>query len=125
MKKLIPLLFLGSSIIVFVYYSNYTKGSFNYHVAQFIGYIFYWSVALFIGSLAAFVIDQKKYKTWLLSTIIYVLFSIFIAYMAGDGGGGIVSFDGKDLTLILAGLYLLFSIFYSMTQFFKTKKSAV
>jgi len=124
MKKLISFLFLVLSVGIFWGYSSYVKGSFDYHVAQFIGYLFYWSVALFLVSIFALVLDDKKYKWWLSITGIYVVISIFIAYATGDGNGAIISFDGKDLTLFFAGLYSIISIIYFIVQFFKNRKQS-
>lgn len=124
MKKIISLLLLVLSIGIFFWYSSYTKGPFDYHVAQFVGYLFYWSVTLFFVSLFAFVIDGIKYKKWLLITGIYVLISILIAYETGDGSGAIISFDGKDLTWFFAGLYSFISVVYFIVQFFKNRKQA-
>lgn len=125
MKKLISSMFLALSLGVFWGYSLYTEGSFDYHVAQFIGYFFYWSAVLFTISLFAFMLDEIKYKWWLLVTSIYVAFSILIAYLAGDSNGAIISFDGKDLTLLFAGGYSLVSIIYFTIQFSKKRKNQV
>ena len=124
MKKIISLLSLVLSVGIFFWYSSYTKGPFDYHVAQFVGYLFYWSVALFLVSLFAFILDTKKYKIWLLLTAIYMAISILIAWGTGDGNGAIVSFDGKDLTWVFAGLYSFVCIVYFIVQFIKTKKQS-
>ncbi|OGI86452.1 hypothetical protein A3A05_02780 [Candidatus Nomurabacteria bacterium RIFCSPLOWO2_01_FULL_41_12] len=124
MKKIITLLLLVLSVGVFLGYSSYTKESFDYNIAQFIGYLFYWCVALFVVSIFALSIDQKKYKKWMLVSGIYVLISILIAYATGDGNGAIISFDGKDLTLFFAGLYSIISIIYFIVQFFKNRKQS-
>ncbi|MFZ2621280.1 MAG: hypothetical protein WAX85_03195 [Minisyncoccia bacterium] len=125
MKKIVSSLFLVMSVGIFVWYSHYTKGSFDYDTAQFVGYLFYWSVSLFIVSLFALVADNKKYKIWVLFTLIYVPISILIAYETGNDGGAIISFDGKDITLFFAGLYTLISIIYFLIQFFKNRRGAI
>src|SRR3989344_5646499 len=117
MKKIVSLILLVLSVGIFSLYSFYTKESFDYHTAQFIGYLFYWVATIFLVSLFASVLDNKKYKIWLLITLIYVLLSVFIAYTTGDGNGAIISFDGKDLTWFTAGLYSLISIIYFLIQF--------
>ena len=121
MKKKVSLLLLALSIVVYIGYSYYTVGSFDYNFAQFIGYIFYWCVTLFIVSLMAFTVDSRRYKTLSLITLVYVFISILIAYETGDGGSGIVSFYGKDLFLFFAGLYLFISIIYFIVQYFKNR----
>ena len=122
MKKIAPFGFLVLSIGIFLGYSSYIQGPFDYHVAQFIGYLFYWSAALFIVSLFATILDTRKYKTWLLVTSIYVLISILIAWGTGDGNGAIISFDGKDLTWFFAGLYSIVSIVYFIAHYFERRK---
>jgi hypothetical protein len=124
MKKIISLLLLLLSVGIFFWYSFYIKKSFDYQIAQFIGYLFYWSVTLFIVSLFALVLNKKKYKIWLLATLVYVFISILIAYETGDGNGAIISFDGKDLTWFFVGLYSFISIIYFIVQFFKNKKQS-
>src|SRR3989344_9408750 len=109
MKKIISLILLLLSVGLFFWLSSYIKWPFNYHVAEFIGYLFYLSVVLFVVSLFAFTVDNKKYKRWLLTTLIYVIVSIFFAYATGDGNGTILSFDGEMVTWFFAGLYSLVS----------------
>lgn len=125
MKKITSLILLVLSVGIFSWYSSYTKGSFDYHVAQFVGYLFYWSITLFIVSLFALILDNRRYKIWLLITSIYALISILIAYGTGDGNGAIISFDGKDLTWFFAGLYSFISIIYFLPQFFKNQKKSI
>ena len=125
MKKIISLLLLVLSGVIFYWYSSYTRQwPFDYHVAQFVGYLLYWSVALFVVSLFAFMLDNKKYKIWLLVTVVYVALSILFSYETGDGNNAIVSFDGKDLTWIFTSLYSLISIIYFIVQFFKNRKQS-
>ncbi|RYS03609.1 hypothetical protein, partial [Staphylococcus pseudintermedius] len=62
------------------------------------------------------------YKVWSLVTFCYFIFSVLVAYEAGDGGNAILSFDGKDITLLSTGLYLCVSVGYFIVQFFKNKK---
>lgn len=123
MRKIISLILFLFSVGIFLGYSFYTKGSFDYNIAQFLGYLFYWSVALFIFSLFSLILENKKYKIWSLFTLIYVLISISIAYKTGDGSSAIVSFDGKLLTWFFICIYSLTSIIYFMFQFFKKNKS--
>src|SRR3989344_5904650 len=118
-KKITSFGFLFLSVGIFFLYSFYTKESFNYHIAQFIGYLFYWSVTIFVVSLFAFLINDKIYRSWLLFTVLYVFLSLLIAYGVGDGSSAIVSFDGKDITWFLAGLYSFISIIYFAVQYFK------
>ena len=117
MKKITSLFFLVSSFILFFGLKYYTLGSFNYHISEFFGYIFYWSVALLIISLIAMTLNNKKYKLWSSVTIFYVITSILIAYGTRDGGGGILSFDGEMITWILIGVYFFISIVYFLVQF--------
>ena len=124
MKKTISFFLFILSAGIFWGYSSYTNGQFDYQVAQFIGYIFYWSVALFIISLFAWILNNKKYKIFSLISLVYILLAVLLAYEAGDGNGAIVSFDGKDLTIIFAGLYSFVSIIYFIVQFFKNRKSS-
>lgn len=121
MKKIISLVLLLLSVGIFFWYSSYTKGPFDYHVAQFVGYLFYWSVALFVVSLFALTLNGKKYKIWLLATGVCVIASVLIAWGTGDGNGAIISFDGKDLTWFFAGFYSLVCIIYFIVQFIKRK----
>jgi hypothetical protein len=125
MKKIISLLLLLISVGIFCWYSSYTKQwPFDYHIAQFVGYFLYWSIALFFVSLFAFVLNNKKYKIWLLITSVYVFLSILIAYMVGDGNSAIISFDGKDLIWIFIGLYSFVSIIFFIILLFKNKKQS-
>ena len=128
MKIKISFGFLLFSVLLFLCLYIYTEtnlfnsgGYFNYHISNFLGYLFYWSITLFVISLFALSLDQKKYKMWGLFTFIYVLISILIAYGVGDGNGAIVSFDGKDLTWFFAGLYSLASIIYFAVQHFRKR----
>ena len=121
MKKKISLLLFVLSVVIFLVYLVYTKGSFDYHIAQFLGYLFYWSIDLFILSLFALILDNKKYKIWLSITSVYFFISVILAYSVGDGNGAIISFDGKDLTWILSGLYSFISVIYFIIQYFKKK----
>lgn len=124
MKKIVSLILLLLTGGIFFWYSSYTQGFFDYNIAQFIGYIFYWSVALFIVSLFAFMIDDRKYKIWLLISGIYVIISILIAVGVGDGDSSVVSYDGKSFTWFFAGLYSLVCIIYFIVQFLKNKKQS-
>ena len=125
MKKIISLILFLVSIGIFYWYMSYTKQwPFDYHLAQFVEYLLYWSVTLFVISLFALTLNRTKYKIWLLITLIYLLFSVLIAYQVGDGSGILIVFDGKLLTWIFAGLYSFVSIVYFIVQFFKNKKKS-
>ncbi len=124
MKKIISLSLFILSLAIFFWLSSYTnEWPFNYHVSEFVSYLFYWSSVLFIVSLLALTLNQKKYKIWLFVTIIYIAISVLIAWATGDGNGAIVSFDGELTTWFLIGLYSLISIIYFIAQFFKENKS--
>jgi hypothetical protein len=121
-KKIVSIfLFLGS-ISMFFLISNYTKNFFDYHIAQNMGYVFYWVTALFLLSLLAYGLQYKKYKLWLCISTVYTAASLLVAYKVGDGNGTILDFDGKLLTLIFIGLYSFISIIYFIVQFFKKNK---
>jgi len=122
MKKYISIVSFVLAVGIFFWLSNYMESlSFNYHVAQFVGYIFYWSVSVFIVNLFAFTLNNEKYKLWIGASFSFICISIFLAYYAGDGRGTIVDFDGKDLTWILAALYTFLSFGYISRQYFKKK----
>jgi hypothetical protein len=122
MKKLVSSVTFISSIVLFLWVSNYTKSSFDYDTAQFVGYIFYWCVTLFLVSLCAMILEYKKYKIWLLLSGLYVFLTIIFAYIAGNGNGMILSFDGKLLTWLFAGMYASISLIYFIVQFVKSRR---
>ena len=123
MKKIISIIFLFLTVGIFLGYSSYTKTSFDYDFSQFIGYLFYWSLDIFLVSLVALSLNKKQYKLWSLFTTISALLSIVIAYKIGGGNSGIVSFDGKDATWFFAGLYSFASIIYFIVQYLKRNKT--
>ena len=124
MKRIISLSLLVLSVVIFFWLSSYTnEWPFDYHVSEFVGYLFYWSVTLFVVSLFALMLDERKYKIWLLVTSIYVLVSILFAYGTGDGEGNILSFDGEAITWFFAGLYSFVCIIYFIIQFIKKHKN--
>ncbi len=123
MKKIVSLVLLVLSVLIFFIYSNYTKGFFDYDIAQQIGYFFYWSVDLFILSLIAQVIAVDRYRKWITISLIFSILSIIFAYIMGSGNGSIVSVDGKLTTWFLVGLYSAVSIIYFIIQFFRQRKS--
>jgi hypothetical protein len=123
MKKIFSIGFFVMGIVILsIYYIYISNPQFNYLTAQFIAYLFYWSVAVFIVSLFALVIDKIKYKKWLLITLVYVLISLIFGYKVGDGNGGIIDIDGQSLTFLLAGFYSFISIIYFLIHFFKNRK---
>lgn len=129
MKKKTSLVLLFLSILLFATLYAYTEtnlinpnGYFNYHVSDFIGYIFLWSLTLFILSLLAFKLDVKKYRIWLIVGVIVSVISILMAYAAGDGNGAIVDIDGELTTWFFVGLYSFISIIYFIVQFLKKPK---
>ena len=122
MKKTISLVLFFLSFGIYLGYSYYIKGPFDYHVAQFAGYFFYWNVALFIMSLFALTLNGIKYRKWLIFTLIFVIFSMLVAYTTGDGNDSIINFDGELLTFISICIYSLVSIIYFTIQFFKKEK---
>lgn len=125
MKKIISLVLFLLSFGFLLGYLFYTKNSYDYNIAQFIGYLFYWSVAFFVVSLFAFMLDYKKYKIWLRITLIYVFISILIAYKTGSGSQAIVNFDGKLLTWIFVCFYSFISIIYFIVQFIKSRNNNI
>jgi hypothetical protein len=123
MRKIISLMLFLLSGGIYLWYSFYTNGYFDYHMAQFIGYIFYWVSALFIVSLFTYALNKIKYKIWLLFTAIYVLISILVAYTTGDGTDAIINLDGKLLTLIFICIYFFISAIYFIFQFQRKNES--
>lgn len=125
MKKLVSLILFFLSVGVFFLYSFYTKNSsFDYNLAQFLGYVFFWSTTLLLISLFAFVLNIKKYKSWVLASLLYIVIALLIASAIGNGSSGIISLDGKDLTWFFMGVYLIISIIYLSIQFLKNKRSS-
>ena len=128
MKKKTSLVLLFLSILLFSTLYVYTEtnlinqGSYNYHTGDFIGYVFLWSFALLILSLLTFKLDTKKYRIWLIISLVLSAISIFFAYAAGDGNGAIVDIDGELITWFFVGLYSFISIIYFIVQFFKNRK---
>ena len=126
MKKIISLLLFLILVGIFFWYSSYTKQwPFDYHIAQLVGYLLYWSIALFLVSLFALVLNKRKYKIWLLITAIYVIIAVLIAYSVGGGNDAIVNIDGKLLTWYLAGLYSFVSVIYFIVLIFQNNKNKV
>jgi len=130
MKKKTSLTFLFLSILLFLFIYVYTEtnlinqsGYFNYHVSDFIGYMFFWSFTLLILSLLASKLDIYKYRIWLIISVVISIISIFIAYAIGGGNGAIISFDGEMVTWFFVGLYSFVSIIYFIVQFFKNRKN--
>ena len=131
MKQRTSSVFLFLSILLFLAIYTYTEtslinkdGYFNYHISDFMGYLFFWSFTLLILSLLAFKLDINKYKIWLIISLVVSTISIFLASVTGDGGGAIVSFGGEDLTWFFAGLYSFVCIVYFIVQFLKNKKQS-
>lgn len=120
MKKIISLSILIISAILFIWLKYYGElPSYNYHIAYVVEYLFYWGLALFVLSLFAFALNNKKYKIWFLITIPFAFLSILFAY---DTDLNDVLFSGQYVILWLIGLYSFFSIIYFIIQFFKNKK---
>src|SRR3989338_3985828 len=130
MKKKTSLVLLFLLILLFSTLYAYTEtnlinqGGYNYHVCDFIGYVFLWIFMLFILSLLAFKLDINKYKTWLIISLIISAVSIFFAYAAGDGNGAVVDIDGELTTWFFVGLYSFISVVYFIVQFFKNRKQS-
>ncbi len=122
MKKIVSISSLILSLVIFFGLYDYVKVSFSYQMAQNVGYIFYWSAVMFLISLLAIFLEDKKYKAWLYLSGVYMVFSLFIAFKVGDGNGMILSFDGKSLTWFFAGLYSVISIIYFIVQFVKNRR---
>jgi len=121
MKNIFNLIFLIIGIILFSFYYKYTGQEFNYHIAEFIWYFCQWIIVLFLLNIFSFLINQEKYKKWMLITISYIGISIFLAYRTGDGNGSIFVINGELLTWFLAGLYSIISIIYFIIQHLKNK----
>ena len=77
---------------------------------------------MLILSLLTFKLDTKKYRIWLIISLVLSAISIFFAYAAGDGNGAIVDIDGELITWFFVGLYSFISIIYFIVQFFKNRK---
>lgn len=134
MKKIISFIFLFLSVLLFLITYLYTEtnlineaGYFNYHIGDFLGYLFFWFLVLFIFSLLALKLDQVKYKIWLLLSVITAFTAVLFAYGVGGGNGAIIDIDGELVTWFFLGLYSLISIIYFTVQFFKnsTNKTVV
>ena len=130
MKRKTNFLFLLLSICLFLFLYVYTEtnlinpvGYFNYHISNFIEYVFLWSSVLFILSLLALKLDVNKYKTWLIVSIVVSVVSIFIAYVIGDGNGAIIDIDVELTTWFFLGPYSFISIIYFIVQFIKNRKA--
>ena len=120
MKKIISLSILVMSALLFMWLKYYSELlSYNYHIAYVVEYFFYWSVALFVLSLFAFMLNNIKYKIWFLITIPFIILSILFAYSI-DGHD--IFFSGQYVILWLISLYSFISIIYFIVQFFKNKK---
>ncbi len=91
-------------------------------MTQNIGYVFYWSAVLFLVSLLASFLEEKKYKIWLYLSVTYIVLSLLVAFNVAGGNGMILSFDGKLLTWFFAGLYTFISIIYFIVQFIKNRR---
>ncbi|MEQ1500438.1 MAG: hypothetical protein ABL917_03660, partial [Parcubacteria group bacterium] len=102
---------------------NYTSHSFNYDVGQILSYLIYWTICVFIISIFALILDDRKYKNWVILTIIYFLFSVITAVATSDDSSSILSFDGKDLTLILLSFYSFVSTIYFIFSFIKNRNT--
>lgn len=121
MKKIYSLSALLVSVILFMWLYYYDKSfSYNYHVANVIEYFFYWSTALFVLSLLAFVLNNTKYKIWFFVTIPCAILSVLIAY---DIDGHDIFFNGEYITFWLISFYSFISIIYFIVQFLKNKKN--
>lgn len=131
MKKKVSLLLFFLSVLLFATLYAYTEtdlinsgGYFNYHVSDFIGYLFSWSLIIFIVSLLASKLDRTKYRMWLLLSVIYTGMSVLNSWHIGDGGGSILSFNGEMFTWFSAGLYFIISVVYFINQHIKNKKQS-
>ena len=123
MKKIISLILFLISTGIFFWYSSYTKQwPFDYHIAQYVVYLLDWSITLFIVSLFAWILNNEKYKIWLLVTGIYIAISLLLAYVTGSGTDTIINIDGKLLTLYFVELYSIISIIYFIVLLIKTRK---
>ena len=120
MKKVISLSVLAISGLLFIWLWYYGKSaSYDYHIADFIEYIFYWSVALFILSLFAFVLNDKKYKVWFFITILFMFVFVLFAYNTGEHDA---LFSGDYVNFWFISLYSFISIIYFIVQFIKKPK---
>ena len=131
MKKKIDWSLLVLSIFLFLFLYVYTEtnilntsGHFNYHISDFVGYLLFWSLTLFVLSLLASKLEASKYKIWLIISILASIISMLIAYAVGDGNSSIISINGEFITWFFTGLYSLVSIIYFIVQFFKNKKQS-
>ncbi len=122
MKKKIALVFLFISGLIYLFEYSYTNNSFNYHIDQFVGYIFVWSVSIFVLSILGYKLSDQKYRMWSVTSIGLGTLSVFLGYLIGDGTPGMLNFDGESINLILVGLYSTISVFYFLYQYFKGKK---
>jgi hypothetical protein len=119
MKKITSLSMLIIFILLFVFLKYYAGlQSYNYHVAYFLEYLFYWSAALFLLSLFAFVLSNIKYKIWFSITILFMVISILFASSISDND---MFFSGQYVILWIISLYSLVSVIYFIVQFFKNK----
>lgn len=122
MKKIVSISSLILSLVIFFWLYEYAKISFSYQATQNVGYVFYWSAILFLISLFAAFLEEKKYKMWLYLSGAYMVLSLSVAFMVAGGNGMILSFDGKLLTWFFAGLYSFISVVYFITQFVKNRR---
>src|ERR1035437_758562 len=119
MKKITSLSMLIIFILLFVFLKYYAGlQSYNYYVAYFLEYLFYWSAALFLLSLFAFVLSNIKYKIWFSITILFMVISILFASSISDND---MFFSGQYVILWIISLYSLVSVIYFIVQFFKNK----
>ena len=122
MKKLISVLILIVSVLLFIWLIYYGElPYYNYHLAYVAEYVLYWGVTLFILSLFAFVLNDKKYKLWFLITIPFVILSILLAY---DTDMHDALFSGQYVILWIISLYSITSLIYFIIQFFKNRKAS-
>lgn len=120
MKKITSSCILVVSFLLFAWLRYYGElPSYNYHVAYVVEYLFYWSIALFVLSLFAFVLSSIKYKIWLYITAPFMILSILFAYSI-DGHD--VLFSGQYIVLWLITLWSFISLIYFIVQFIKNKK---
>src|SRR3989344_9377488 len=124
MKKTTSI-FLISLSLIFYWLISYIRYNIDDKLFYFLQCIFIWTLCITILNIIAFILNDYKYKLYIIVTGIYSVLSLVIAYNMGDRGSTIPSFDMGILTIFFIGLYSLISIIYFIIQFFKNRKNRV
>lgn len=125
MKKYIPLLLFLVTVGYYIVLSYSKFEIYNDVFFDLLQSILLWLVSFLFLSIFSAVLSDKKYKIYLLITLVYSLITLGISYGVGDHGGWAISFSQSVVVLWYISAYSFISLIYFIVQYFKKDKNII